>query len=137
MIALEGYEIEEMRSINHIMTVELQFKTPVTQKEAREYLTKLLANASENLENTNEETENSNEETKEEIKEEPKQEKRKSPVKIDWDKACALKLAGWSNKDIAAELHANEGTIANGIYKHLVEYEDGKREGRCEETEET
>lgn len=137
MIALEGYEIEEMRSINHIMTVELQFKTPVTQKEAREYLTKLLANASENLENANEETENSNEEAKEEIKEEPKQEKRKSPVKIDWDKACALKLAGWSNKDIAAELHANEGTIANGIYKHLVEYEDGKREGRCEETEET
>ena len=130
MIALEGYEIEEMRSINHIMTVELQFKTPVTQKEAREYLTNLLANA-------NEETENSNEETKEEIKEEPKREKRKSPVKIDWDKACALKLAGWSNKDIAAELHANEGTIANGIYKHLVEYEDGKREGRCEETEET
>lgn len=127
MIALEGYEIEEMRSINHIMTVELQFKTPVTQKEAREYLTNLLANANENLENANEETENSNEETKEEIKEEPKQGKRKSPVKIDWDKACALKLAGWSNKDIAAELHANEGTIANGIYKHLVEYEDGKR----------
>lgn len=137
MIALEGYEIEEMRSINHIMTVELQFKTPVTQKEAREYLTNLLANANENIENANEETKNSNEETKEEIKEEPKQEKRKSPVKIDWDKACALKLAGWSNKDIAAELHANEGTIANGIYKHLVEYEDGKREGRCEETEET
>ena len=81
MIALEGYEIEEMRSINHIMTVELQFKTPVTQKEAREYLTKLLANASENLENANEETENSNEETKEEIKEEPKQEKKKVSCK--------------------------------------------------------
>ena len=146
MIALEGYEIEEMRSINHIMTVELQFKTPVTQKEAREYLTNLLANANDNVINEENleakkkqianafgvpETVLNDIEEHEAAKDKPKR------VKIDWDKACALKLAGWSNKDIAAELHANEGTIANGIYKHLVEYEDGKREGRCEETEET
>ena len=133
MIALEGYEIEEMRSINHIMTVELQFKTPVTQKEAREYLTNLLANANENLENANEETENSNEET-EIANEEPKTANDKPKrIKIDWDKACALKLAGWSNSEIAVELHASKGTIDNAIYKHLNEYEQGKREGRREE----
>ena len=47
MITLEGYEIEEMRSINHIMTVELQFDKPVTQKEARDYLSRVLTKANE------------------------------------------------------------------------------------------
>lgn len=47
MITLEGYEIEEMRSINHIMTVELQFDRPVTQAEARDYLSRVLTKANE------------------------------------------------------------------------------------------
>lgn len=46
--------------------------------------------------------------------------------KIDWNKACALKLAGWSNKDIAMELHATEGTINSGIYSKLKTYKPGK-----------
>lgn len=46
--------------------------------------------------------------------------------KIDWNKACALKLAGWSNKDIAIELKANEGTINSGIYGKLKTYKPGQ-----------
>ena len=46
--------------------------------------------------------------------------------KIDWNKACALKLAGWSNKDIAIELKANEGTINSGIYGKLKTYRPGE-----------
>lgn len=42
--------------------------------------------------------------------------------KIDWDKACALKLAGWSNKQIAEELGVNFGTINVEIYKKVNQY---------------
>lgn len=153
MINLEGFEIEEMRSINHIMTVELQFKTPVTQKEAREYLTNLLANANGTFENANDnpeivnkKTENANEEL--EIAEEvnPDAEKAKKPEKtkgkpgpkrgkIDWDKACALKKAGWSNNEIATEVHTSVGTINSMIYQRLKEYNAGKRSERMEEIE--
>lgn len=219
MITLEGYEIEEMRSINHIMTVELQFDKPVTQKEAWDYLSRVLAKANEleaqaqkedvkeflkktknNLEELTfafpQEEETANEEpikvkenvineenlevkkkqianafgvpetvledidgtwppaadmkkpeetkgvlkvpvTEEEItsmkqkkiEEEAKAEKYK---KIDWDKACALKKAGWSNKQIAEELHANEGTIGAMIYKHLEKYNAGERKVKYE-----
>ena len=120
-------KVETMKKTEHVLTLTVEFDEPVTTEEAiRRVLYKLDGNCCDGVMEAAEET----------IKEEPKQEKRKSPVKIDWDKACALKLAGWKNADIATELHANEGTIANGIYKHLVEYEAGKREGRCEETEE-
>ena len=163
MIALEGYEIEEMRSINHIMTVELQFKTPVTQKEARDYLSRVLTKANEMEAQTEKEIckkifnadeiviTKEDKELHEQLMRAPErleeptfafpQEKetanaKPKRIKIDWDKACALKLAGWSNSEIAVELHASKGTIDNAIYKHLNEYEQGKREGRCEETEE-
>lgn len=217
MITLEGYEIEEMRSINHIMTVELQFDRPVTQAEARNYLSRVLARANEteakamkefceknntgevvkskelepegtifctapenileymaesdkrlnelnfnfpqeketanesleiadeNPEIANKETENANDEAfdaavREEFQKAKKPEKTKEKPgpkrsKIDWDKACALKLAGWSNDEIAIELHASKGTIANAIYKHLNKYKQGKRVNRCEEVE--
>lgn len=207
MITLEGYEIEEMRSINHIMTVELQFDKPVTQKEARDYLSRVLTKANEMeaqaekeickkvfdaekpvsesalatafevpesvLDSMRETQLSANpistsakrifEEaaktaemvkkldsvepakgvlkvpvTEEEItsmkqkkiEEEAKAEKYK---KIDWDKACALKKAGWSNKQIAEELHANEGTIGAMIYKHLEKYNAGERKTKYEE----
>ena len=156
MIKLEGFEIEEMRSMNHILTVELQFLTPVTQKEASEYLKNILENANENV--INEE----NLETKKkqianvfgvpesvlndieepeaaDVKEKPKKEKGKpgpKRTKIDWDKACALKKAGWSNNEIAAEIHAPVGTINSMIYQRLKEYNAGKRSERCEEIEE-
>lgn len=162
MINLEGFEIEEMRSINHIMTVELQFKTPVTQKEAREYLTNLLANANGTFENANENVINEeNLETKKkqianafgvpesvlnevevpeaaDVKEKPKKEKGKPGPKrgkIDWDKACALKKAGWSNNEIATEVHTSVGTINSMIYQRLKEYNAGKRSERMEEIE--
>lgn len=50
-----------------------------------------------------------------------------SVAKIDWSKCCALKLAGWNNKDIAREVGANEGTINSMIYKKLDEYKKGER----------
>ena len=153
MITLEGFEIEEMRSINHIMTVELQFKTPVTQKEAREYLTNLLANANETFKNANDnpeivnkETENANDEAfdaavRAEFQKAKKPEKTKGKPgpkrgKIDWDKACALKKAGWSNNEIATEVHTSVGTINSMIYQRLKEYNAGKRSERMEEIEE-
>lgn len=152
MITLEGFEIEEMRSINHIMTVELQFKTPVTQKEAREYLTNLLVNANgsleiadENPEIVNKETENANDEAfdaavRAEFQKAKKPEKTKGKPgpkrgKIDWDKACALKKAGWSNNEIATEVHTSVGTINSMIYQRLKEYNAGKRSERMEEIE--
>lgn len=207
MITLEGYEIEEMRSINHIMTVELQFDKPVTQKEARDYLSRVLTKANEMEAQTEKEickkifdaekpasesalaaafgvpesvldvmhetqlsadpiatsakrifektmeiakTSKKLESTEpskgvlkvpvteeeiagmkqKKIEEEAKEEK---PKKIDWDKACALKKAGWSNKQIAEELHANEGTIGAMIYKHLEKYNAGERKVKYEE----
>lgn len=207
MITLEGYEIEEMRSINHIMTVELQFDRPVTQKEARDYLSRVLTKANEmeaqtekeickkifdaekpasesalatafgvpesvldvmhetqlsadpiatsakrifektmEIAKTSKKLESAEPAkgvlkvpvTEEEIagmkqkklEEEAKEEK---PKKIDWDKACALKKAGWSNKQIAEELHANEGTIGAMIYKHLEKYNAGERKVKYEE----
>ncbi len=202
MITLEGYEIEEMRSINHIMTVELQFDKPVTQKEARDYLSRVLAKANElemqaekeickkifnadeivitkepepegtifcaapkdeelheYLMRAPERLENLSFEfpqekpaaavkksdgvlkvpvTEEEIagmklKKIEEEAKTKGPKKIDWDKACALKKAGWSNKQIADELHANEGTINASIYKYLARYNTGERKVKYEE----
>ena len=180
MITLEGYEIEEMRSINHIMTVELQFDKPVTQKEARDYLSRVLTKANELEAQTEKEIckkvfdaekpveipEDLKEitdkvffpkarpaaavkksegvlkvpVTEEEIagmkqKRQEQATKAKEPKKIDWDKACALKKAGWSNKQIADELHANEGTINASIYKNLAKYNAGERKGKCEEAE--
>lgn len=173
MITLEGYEIEEMRSINHIMTVELQFKTPVTQKEARDYLSRVLTKANdieaqtekeickkifnadeivitketanENLEIADENPEIANDEAFDaEVRAEfqkakkPKEEKSKpgpKRSKIDWDKACALKKAGWSNNEIATEVHAPVGTINSMIYQRMKEYNEGKRVNRCEEVE--
>lgn len=199
MITLEGYEIEEMRNINHIMTVELQFDRPVTQKEARDYLSRVLTKANEMEAQAKKEIckkifnadeivitkepepkgtifcaapkdedlleylmksderlkklsfEFPQEEPAADVKKPEKTEgvlkvpvteeeiagmkqkkieekaKEKGPKKIDWDKACALKKAGWSNKQIAEELHANEGTIGAMIYKHLEKYNAGER----------
>lgn len=177
MIKLEGFEIEEMRSMNHIMTVDLQFDKPVTQAEARNYLSRVLARANEseakamkefceknntgevviskdgsleiadeNPEIVNKETENANDEAfdaavRAEFQKAKKPEKTKGKPgpkrgKIDWDKACALKKAGWSNSEIATEVHTSVGTINSMIYQRLKEYNAGKRSERMEEIEE-
>ena len=39
------------------------------------------------------------------------------PVKIDWDKAEALRNAGWPNKAIAEELGTTTASIASGFYQ--------------------
>lgn len=43
--------------------------------------------------------------------------------KIDWDKACALKKAGWSNREIAEECKIKLSTLSVEIYRHLKLYE--------------
>ncbi len=42
---------------------------------------------------------------------------KKPPVKIDWDKAEALRDAGWPNKAIAEELGVTTASIASGFYQ--------------------
>jgi len=52
---------------------------------------------------------------------------------IDWDKACALKVAGWSNKKIADEMGLNEITMNSGtFYTKLKRYKEGARDGKRE-----
>lgn len=113
-------EVVREKKKEHVLTLTVEFDEPVSEEEAIERVMQRLTDHPAVAE----------------AEEEPKKEKRKGTTKIDWDKACALKLAGWKNSDIATELHANKGTIDNAIYKHLIEYQDGKREGRCEEIEE-
>ena len=117
----KNIEVVREKKKEHVLTLTVEFDEPVSEEEAIERVMQRLKDHPAVAE----------------AEEEPKKEKRKGTTKIDWDKACALKLAGWKNSDIAAELHANKGTIDNAIYKHLIEYQDGKREGRCEEIEET
>ena len=65
----------------------------------------------------------------------PKKRARVKPTKtekeaaksIDWDKACALREAGWSVKHIAEELQADIETIRLMIPEYLREYSKGKR----------
>lgn len=59
---------------------------------------------------------------------EPKEENTnlKLPKKndIDWGKACALKTAGWTNKDIAYEVHCSVNTINQKIKAKMKEYQE-------------
>lgn len=59
---------------------------------------------------------------------EPKEEIQniKLPKKndIDWGKACALKTAGWTNKDIAYEVHCSVNTINQKIKAKMKEYQE-------------
>ena len=89
---------------------------------------------------TDEPVEEATEEIKEEPKEEkPKKEKRKyarSPKKnspVDWDKACALKKAEWSNRWIADELGINVAYVNTAIYQKVREYDDRQAEKEARE----
>lgn len=59
---------------------------------------------------------------------EPKEEipSLKPPKKndVDWGKACALKTAGWTNKDIADEVHCSVNTINQKIKAKMKEYQE-------------
>lgn len=55
----------------------------------------------------------------------------KNQIPVDWDKACALKEAGWSPKAIAEELGVSEASIKSGkFYDKYKGYLQGKRENR-------
>lgn len=43
---------------------------------------------------------------------------------IDLGKACALKTAGWTNKDIAYEVHCSVNTINQKIKAKMKEYQE-------------
>lgn len=45
----------------------------------------------------------------------PKAKRPKAKPATDWAKARALRLAGWTYKDIARELHVSAQTVANHI----------------------
>lgn len=53
---------------------------------------------------------------------------RKNARGIDWDMACALKLAGRTNAWIADELGIKLSTVNVEIYKKLKEYKERKAE---------
>lgn len=68
------------------------------------------------------------EEMPETLKEEKPVIKEKPKSKIDWNKACALKAAGWSHKNIADELGIEQGTLNSGtFYKKIEQYKQGIR----------
>lgn len=51
-------------------------------------------------------------------------------ISIDWDKACALRLAGWSVEDIADEIGARKDSIRATLSNKLEMYKHGKRWGK-------
>lgn len=64
---------------------------------------------------------------------EPKAEKRTGTRKeIDWEKAEALRAAGWPNKAIAEELDTTTASIAAGFHRRKLKAE---REKHAEATE--
>lgn len=56
--------------------------------------------------------------------EQSEEEKQKEKKTLDWDKCCALKLAGWTNKDIADEMHCSVNTINQKIKAKMKEYQE-------------
>lgn len=55
--------------------------------------------------------------------------KKTKPTYIDWDKACALKIAGWSNANIAEEIGITQKALADQISKRVRMYQHGMRWG--------
>lgn len=56
--------------------------------------------------------------------EQSEEEKPKEKKTLDWDKCCALKLAGWTNKDIADEMNCSINTINQKIKAKMKEYQE-------------
>ena len=54
----------------------------------------------------------------------PKNSKIPKKSDVDWGKACALKTAGWTNKDIADEVHCSVNTINQKIKAKMKEYQE-------------
>ena len=64
------------------------------------------------------------EESQEVKKEEISNHKPPKKKDLDWGKACALKTAGWTNKDIAYEVHCSVNTINQKIKAKMKEYQE-------------
>jgi len=58
---------------------------------------------------------------------EPKKPATTKPFIVDWDKACALYVAGWNVKDIAGDLGVKYSSIAGSIAKKAEMYKHGMR----------
>lgn len=55
--------------------------------------------------------------------------KRTKPTYIDWDKACALRQAGWDTKKIADELGVEQRVITHQLKNRMEMYLHGMRWG--------
>lgn len=55
----------------------------------------------------------------------------KKPVDVDWDKACALRKAGWPYAKIADELYVSPATVYRKLYLdgYYSQYLEGVRMG--------
>ena len=51
---------------------------------------------------------------------------KRPAIKIDWDKAEALRNAGWTDKAIAAELGTTKASITSGFYRRKKQAERKK-----------
>lgn len=71
-----------------------------------------------------------------EFKNERGESRNKSTRKIDWDKACALSIAGWTADAIAYDLHVERSMIVNQLSQRLKMYKHGMRWGAPIEKEE-
>lgn len=119
--------IDEPEEDPKAQNIDIEVQTPSAAIYGIRFPEKIKAPEEELLDSIDEGKSINRIEIPEEIKE---QVKKAQPIKrqkkIDWDKACALKVAGWSNHEIAMELHANEGTINACIYGKLKNYKPGK-----------
>lgn len=116
----------------HSIQIVIDFDDPKTEDEAREWVKKAISTygfcerASDALNEKIAEAQ-----TEKAAKDDEGQAavvKENEPAKkIDWNKACALKTAGWSNDDIAREVGAKKSTIATCIVEKMSLYKTGHR----------
>lgn len=86
------------------------------------------------LEWLNDPEEQEEDEAEEEVEEEAEEEAAEVPrkngkVAVDWNKACALRQAGWTYKDIGEELGIGMSTVHKYMhhYNMMDQYNAGKR----------
>ena len=156
--------MEEAKNKIHKLTVEVEFAEEVTMKQAREIIIAKLTEAKEiskaesqkkvdwdeacrlkSQGKTNKQIAEAvgasvgiiaNKIAIEMTKRDFGAESKEYVSKIDWDKACALKKAGWTTKAIAEELKASPNTIRCMLPKKYSQYLLGHRDHKEPEPKE-
>lgn len=114
---------EELK-LTHSITVDISFDIPITASDAREWVLNAL-NHYMDAEGKCPDMEDYTEKVITEPEPEPAAVVKSK--KIDWNKACALKEAGWSNEEIAREVGGTKSTIATCIVEKMSLYKTGHR----------